>query len=83
MFAFLGQDGADQGDQRALVTTVGGEDGLSFRERSENDVGKGLGEGDGFEESGDWELVLAGLDGGVIGVHENAIHAQGMDFLLL
>ena len=83
MLAFLGQDGAEQWHQRALVTSVGGEDGLSFGERSENDVGEGLGEGYGLIEAGDWELVLAGFDRGAVGIREDAINPQGMQFLLL
>ena len=83
LLAFLGQDGADQCDQRALVTRVGGEDGLGFGERSENDVGEGLGEGDGLSEGGHGELVLAGFDRGLVGIHEDAVNTQGMQFLLL
>ena len=75
MFAFLGEDGAEEGDQGTLVVGVGGENGLGFRERAEDDVGEGLGEGDGLEEGADGELVLAGFDGGVVGGCEDAVYA--------
>ena len=83
MLAFLSQDGANQWHQRALVTSVGGKDGLGCGERSENDVGEGLGQGYGLNEVGDWELVLAGLDRGPVGVREDAINPQSMQLLLL
>ena len=83
LLAFLGQNGADQWHQRALVTTVGGEDGLRLWKRSENDVGEGLRQGYGLDEAGDWEFVLAGFDSGVVGIREDPIHSQGMQFLLL
>ena len=75
MLAFLCQDGAEQWDQRALVTSVGGENGLGFGECSENDVGEGLSEAYRRQESSDGELILAGLDGGVVGACENAVYA--------
>lgn len=67
LLAFLGQDGAEQWDQGALVTSVGGKYGLSFGQGAQDDVGKGLGEGDGLVKGGDWELVLTGFDGSVVG----------------
>ena len=78
LLAFLREDGAEQGDQRALVPGVGGEDGLGFGQGSEDDIGEGLGEGDGVDEGGDGKLVLTGLDGGVVGACENAVDACGV-----
>ena len=83
LLAFLGQHGAEERDQRALVAGVAGEDGLGFGQGAEDDVGEGLGEGDGLDEAGDGELILAGLDGGLVGAHEDTVYAQGMQFLLL
>ena len=34
-------------------------------------------------EAGDWELVLTGQDGGLVGACEDAVYAQGMQLLLL
>ncbi len=83
MLAFLGQDGAEEWDQRALVAGVGGENGLSFWECAENDIGEGLGEGDGLDEVGDGELVFTRLDGGLVGACEDAVHTCSMQLLLL
>lgn len=70
-------------DQGALVTSVSGEDGLSFWERSKNDVGEGLGEEDGLLERSDGEFVFAGFDDFVAGTGENGVYAEGMQLLLL
>ena len=78
LLAFLRDDGAEERDQGALVGGVGGEDGLGFGQGAEDDVGEGLGEGDGLDEGGDGELVLTGLDGGVVGVGEDAVDTRGV-----
>ena len=78
MLAFLGENGAKEWDQRALITAIGGEDGLSFGQSSENDVGEGLGEGYRLYEVGDWELILTGFDGGFVCACENAVYAYCM-----
>ena len=83
LFALLGEDGAEERDERALVAGVAGEDGLGFGEGAEDDVGECLGEGDGLGEVGDGELVFAGLDGAVVGTCEDAVDAQGVQFFLL
>ncbi len=50
LLAFLGENGAEEGDQAGLIAGVGGEQGLRYGERAENDVGEGLSEGYGLRE---------------------------------
>ena len=83
LFAFLCDDGAEDGDEAALVAGVGGESSLCFGEGAEDDVGECVGEGHGFEEGGDGELVLAGLDLGLACVPEDAVHACCVELFLL
>jgi len=83
LLALLADDGADDGDQGRLVAAVGGEDGLRGGQHAEDDVGEGLGEGDGIVEGGDGEVVLAGLDGGLVCVGEDTVCREDMELFLL
>ena len=83
LFTFLSEHRAEDGNEGALVTAVGGKGGLGFGERAQDYVGEGLGKDYGFDEGCDWEHVFARLDCGLAGGFENAVHTCGMQFLLL
>ena len=51
-------------------------------ERAEDDVGESGGEGNGIFKVVDGEVILAGLDGGLIEVLEGAVGVEGMKLFL-
>lgn len=83
LLGFLGDDAAQQVDEGEFVAAVGGEDGLGLWEDAQHDVREGVGEGDGGEEVGDGEFVLAWFDlRGACGL-EDAVCAEGVEFFLV
>ncbi len=83
LLAFLADDGAEDGDEGDFVAAVRSEDGLGEGEDAEDDVGEGLGEGDGFVEVADWEGEFAGLDGFGFCIGEGAVGGEDVDLFLL
>jgi len=83
LLAFLTDDRADDGNESGFVAAVAGEETLGYGEDAEDDFGEGFGQGDGVVEVVDGEIVLAGLDGGVLGVSEDAVGGEDVDLFLL
>jgi len=82
LFAFLADDRGHAADEAAVA--VGSEERGDVLQGAEDDVGEGGGQGDGFLEVGDGEVVLAGLDDGVGSeeVLEGAVGVEGVEFFL-
>lgn len=83
LFAFLGDDGANNRDQCTLVTAIGGKEALSDGENPEYDFREGLGECNGVVEVVYWEGVFTGLDGFVVGVREDTVCGECVNLFLL
>lgn len=79
----MAKDGAEQRYIAYLIASVGSEEGLNCRYGTESDVGEGLSKEDGFFEVADGEIVLAGCNRSLPGPCEDAVGAEGMQFLLL
>lgn len=74
LFALLADDGADAADQAGVAVLP--EQGLDVLQGAEDEVGEGVGEGDGVVEVGDWEDVFAGEDGAGVEVGEGAVGVE-------
>ena len=83
MFTLLIDNGAEERDEGTLVTGVGGELHLGLGESAKDDVGKEIGESNGFEESSDGEIVLAGRDSSLACILQGGVYSYSVDFLLL
>lgn len=83
LLSFLCDDGSEEGDKGAFVSSVSSKYGLRFGEGTEDNVGEGLGEGDGLGEVSDGEGVFAGFDCGLAATHEDAVYACCVELFLL
>lgn len=80
LLAFLADHGADE--RNVLLVTVGSETSKGVLESAEDDIGEGLGEGDGALEVRGWENVFARLDGSLAGGGQDGVGADSVQLFL-